>query len=518
MIDLSGMASRRHDEEMLPLLVRHEIQVLRRAGHSQADVARRTAVSIAAVRRVERENAVKHADDVAARRDRSIGRPSKAAPFADSIRKWLADEPALPTLELLRRAREAGYEGHKSAFYALAAGLRPPRAAPIVRFEGVPGEFSQHDFGEVDVTFVDGRRKRIHFFASRLKFSRFAQVTLVPDQKTETLIRTLVRHFVGFGGVPLLAVFDRPRTIVHKGGKGRDVASYNPTFAQAVLDIGVGIEMCAPRSGNQKGSVERIVGWVKGSFFKVRRFMDEQDLDAQLGAWLVEINTRVPSRATGIIPETRRLEELARLRPVKVVPERLALRIPIVVGPTAEVIHDAVAYSMPPSAANVSGTLFLYEDHVHIVAGRFEASHRRRRRGDPPAPLPEHRAAKVAAVHGRRAKLYEKRQQILNLGPDALSFVTEVVHRTPKHHTEVIERLFALLQDYGDDAVRDALRRAVLARSFTARAVTRHLRASSAARRRRLEEPARRVAQPRGPRSGRQLDLPLRPEPRGGRS
>jgi hypothetical protein len=25
--------------------------------------------------------------------------------------------------------------------------------------------------------------------------------------------------------------------------------------------------MCAPRSGNQKGSVERLVGWVEGSFF-----------------------------------------------------------------------------------------------------------------------------------------------------------------------------------------------------------------------------------------------------------
>ena len=71
---------------------------------------------------------------------------------------------------------------------------------------------------------------------------------------------------------------------------------------------------------------------------------------------------------------------------------------------------------------------------------------------------------------------------------------------------------------YGDDAVRDALRRAVLARSFTARAVTRHLRASSAARRRRLEEPARRVAQPRGRRATSQLDLPLRAEPRGARS
>jgi hypothetical protein len=38
-------------------------------------------------------------------------------------------------------------------------------------FAYAPGEFSQHDFGHVDVTFVDGRKKRVHFFASRLKYS-----------------------------------------------------------------------------------------------------------------------------------------------------------------------------------------------------------------------------------------------------------------------------------------------------------------------------------------------------------
>ena len=44
--------------------------------------------------------------------------------------------------------------------YALVAAVRPPRVAPpIVRFEGLPGEFSQHDFGHVDydVTEFDER-------------------------------------------------------------------------------------------------------------------------------------------------------------------------------------------------------------------------------------------------------------------------------------------------------------------------------------------------------------------------
>lgn len=219
--------------------------------------------------------------------------------------------------------------------------------------------------------------------------------------------------------------------------------------------------MCAPRSGNQKGSVERLVGWVKGSFFKPRKFVDEADLRAQLEAWLVEANTRTPSRATGVIPEIRRQEELPRLRPIQVLPEKLALRIPITVGPTAELYFEGVPYSMPPEATHVPGTLFLYEDRLRIVAGRYEAVHRRRKKGEPPAPLPEHRAAKVAAVHGKRAKLYEKREQLLQLGPAALALLTDITHREPKLASRRVEELYAMLETHGDDALRAAITHAV---------------------------------------------------------
>jgi transposase len=447
--------------EMLSLLKRHEIQVLLRAGFTLADVAERTAVSVDSVRRVRKESPVEHTDDKAAHAERRVGRPSKTAALSEQVRGWLAEDPELPTQELLRRAKESGYAGKKTAFYAIVSGLRPPRAAPIVRFEGLPGEFSQHDFGHVDVRFVDGRKQRVHFFASRLKYSRFARVTLVENERVETILRCLARDFVAFGGLPLMAVFDRPRTIVQKSGKGREVEQFNQVFAQAIVDIGVGVEMCAPRSGNQKGSVERLVGWVKSSFFKPRKFQDDADLHAQLEAWHIEVNTKTPSRATNVIPEIRRQEELSRLRPVKVFPETLPLRVPVVVGPTAEVMFDGVAYSMPPQAAHVPGTLFLLEHEVHIVAGRFDARHRRRKKGDPPAPLPEHRAEKIAAVHGARAKLYEKRQQILNLGRDALTVLTEITHREPSLSSRRVEELYALLEQHGDDTLRAAMSDAV---------------------------------------------------------
>jgi hypothetical protein len=223
--------------------------------------------------------------------------------------------------------------------------------------------------------------------------------------------------------------------------------------------------------------VERLVGWVKGAFFKPRKFLDESDLTAQLATWVTEVNTRTPSRATGKIPETLRQEELARLRPIKVLPENLALRLPVFIGPTAEVQFEGVRYSMPTGAMHVPGTLYLYEDRLRIVAGRHEATHRRRKKGDPALPLPEHRAEKLAALHGARAKLYEKRQQILELGTHAAELVTAIVHREGPRWNASVEALYLMLEEHSAEALRRAIERAVLAKKMSVEGVRAQLEA-----------------------------------------
>lgn len=477
MINSTGIMPRRpHDSEMLSLLERHKIQVLLEAGHAQRDVAERTGASVKTVRRIAQEQAVAHVDDAREAKERRIGRPSRTLPIADEVRAWLTREPQAATQELLRRAKATGYTGAKSAFYAMVAALRPKVAPPVVLFDGLPGEFSQHDFGEVDVRFERGAVERIQFFASRLKYSRYAQITIVEDQRAETLIRCLCRHFQAFGGVPLLAVFDRPRTVVLEGqGKSRDVRRFNSTFAQAVLEMGVGIEMCAPRSGNQKGSVEAIVKWVKNSFFKGRVFRDRDDLVEQLGAWLEETNTTRPNRATQAVPETRRLEELPRLRPLGVLPENLAIRVPASVGPSGHIVFEGARYMVAPEATHCPATLFIYEDRIRIEAGRFSSTQRRRSKDEPIEALPEHRAARVASVFGKRGKLYEQRQQLIELGPAALAFFTEVVHRRQRDWPALVEHIHALLVQHGEDVLRQALASASEAQSFTAAAVERRI-------------------------------------------
>ena len=173
------------------LLKRHQVQTLLAAGHGQIQVAHLAGVSVRSVRRIAGEPAVEHVDDREERTQRGIGRPSEVAAFQQVDEETHAP---LKSVEILRRARLDGYQGGKSAIYELIAELRPHATTMMLRFEGPPGEFSQHDFGEVRISYLDGSREVVRFFCSRLKWSRWAAVDLVPNQVAETLIRTQGRR------------------------------------------------------------------------------------------------------------------------------------------------------------------------------------------------------------------------------------------------------------------------------------------------------------------------------------
>jgi len=170
-----------------------------------------------------------------------------------------------------------------------------------------------------------------------------------------------------------------------------------------------------------------------------------------------------PCRATGVPPAERLAAERPRLRPLKIAPADLALRVPVVVGPTGVVLHDTHPYSMPPDTIGLPGTLHLYRDRVRIVAGRFEAVHPRLFAPGAKSTLPEHRALSVAAVSGKRAKRYLQREHLLALGGPALEYLTELTHRRPRVWIRDVERLHDLLQHHGDAALRAALERALAA-------------------------------------------------------
>jgi transposase len=441
------------------MLDRVRIRSLREAGHTLREIAAAVGVAKRSVQNILKEAPIAGVESAPTPRSRGIGRPSRVEVFRPDVRRIVEAEPSLPTVEVLSRLRGLGYAGGKSALYELVKAVRPAKAAaPEVRFEGVPGEFSQHDFGSVNVRYADGSGETIHFFASRLKYSRWTHVVTVPDEKVESLIRALLSGFESFGGVPLRAVFDNPKTIVTGRREGR--IEWNPTFTHVPVDYGFGVELCAPRRANQKGSVENLVGWVKGSFFKVRRFQDREDLDRELVAWLDEVNTQRPSRATNEIPAVRMKMERLRLSPLPIPAADYPLRVTTMVRTTGFVEHERIRYSMPPKTIGMPGTLFLYPQRVRIVTrDGTEVEHPRRPAVGNTSYRSEDRVAKLAAVHGERARLYQKRQEILELGPPAEAMLTEWVHH-PKINWKVqVEGLHDLLLHYGPQRTLGAIER-----------------------------------------------------------
>lgn len=440
---------------MIGLMARHRVQVLREAGMKLRRIAAETGISYRSVHRIVHEPEVERSALEGQAVERGVGRPSVVNAWRDRVAAVLAAEPTLPTVEILHRLREERYAGGKTALYELVRELRPKPTSPQVRFEGVAGEFSQHDFGQVVVRYLGGSEERIHFFVSRLKYSRWVDVRMVEDEGVESLVRSLLGGFESFGGVPLVCVFDNPKTVVVSREGGR--IQWNDTFGQAALDYRFAPELCTPRRGQEKGSAENLVGFVKGSFFKVRRFHDRADLRAQLAAWLVEVNTVRPCRATGVPPAERIAAERERLRPLAIAPAEYALRFSVFVGPTGLVTFQGYRYSMPPEAIGIPGMLWLYPERVRIVAARFEREHGRVPEQGKDSIHPEDRAARLAQVSGKRGRLYLKRQEILDLGPAAEAFFTEIVHRHRFTWPSEVEQLHAALVQHGPAALHRAL-------------------------------------------------------------
>lgn len=453
------------------MLDRVRIRTLRDAGHTLAEIAAAVGVGKSTVQRILKEPPITSPESAPTPKSRRIGRPSQVEAFRDQVVAILEAEPSLPSVEVLNRARSLGYTGGKSALYELIRAVRPKKdQGPQVRFEGVPGEFSQHDFGSVNITYADGSHEKIHFFASRLKYSRWTHVVTVPDERVEPLIRALLKSFESFGGVPLRAVFDNPKTVVISRSQG--FIEWNPTFAHVPVDYGFGVELCWPRRANQKGSVENLVGWVKGSFFKVRRFHDRADLEQQLVVWLEEVNHQRPSRATNEIPAERMKAERERLSPLAIPAADYPLRIAVTVRTTGFVEHERIRYSMPPATIGIPGTLFLYPDRVRIVMrDGTEVEHARYPEVGNTSYRSEHRLAKLAAVHGERARLYQKRQEILELGPPAEKLLTEWVHHPRMNWKVQVEQLHDLLLGYGPQRTLGAIERVLLNGHHHAKAI-----------------------------------------------
>jgi len=405
-------------------------------------------------------------------------RVSKADPYRPQIEAGInAGLSTVRMLEIARADPEHPYTGGHTVFGDLVRHVRRELAhaqtvADIpIRFEGLPAEYLQVDWGEIRrFPFSQQAPQTRYFLACRLKYSRWSWVCFTRDMRQETLFRGLVDCFRTLGWVPWVLVFDNMKTVT----TGRDVTGqplWTPALQQFAGEFGFHPQACDPGAANQKGSVESLVKWIKGNFLAGRGFADDADLAAQTADWLSQANHR-PSDATRVPPVTRLSEEAAQGGVLPVSAHDFGLLLSGHVSREALVAAVGNRYSVPVAHVGAPVTIRLHETRVRLwrdallVADHPRAPDGARQRVIDPAHFAPLFPAKP------RAQVMVYREVLLNLGGRAPAFLRELSRRQPDQLRREILALYRLSEQVGAETLLAAIDQADDAGSYSADAVT----------------------------------------------
>ncbi len=451
-----------------------KIHHLREAGMTQEAIAAAVGCCVRTVRTVLKQRRPSPAEVSAGAMARSVplGRPTALGDFRAEVDRLLAEDPRMATAEVLRRVRSAGYRGSNRTVYRAAAQARPTAvpSSPEVRFEGLPGEFAQFDFGQCLVRFRDGSTAKVRFFAGILKYSRHRHVEIVPDESAESLARATVACFHAWGGAPKQWVYDNPTTVWYD----RKQRIAHPYLRQLLADTNSLVEATEPRRPNQKGAVENGVGFVKHAFFLGRSFQDHAEMAAELPGWLRWANDERPCAATGVTPSVRLTEEQPRLAERRL--GHTGASLPLVetatVLPTGLVRYRGAAYSVDPRRLGAPATLLVRQAAIEIEVGGVRCTHPRHDHSGTVSRLPQHSLAQVAITTEHRKKTYAKRQHLFDLGPAAVTFCDHLIMARPGNSWYAdIHRLYDLAMSTGPSRFLGALTRCLARKEVTVAAV-----------------------------------------------
>jgi transposase len=230
----------------------------------------------------------------------SKSRGSLLDPHRPAIRELLDDTPEMLAPAILERLRVRGYKGGISILRELVRQLRP-RADPeaFATLEFAPGSALQVDWADFGFA-LPGVARRVSAFIAVLCYSRMLYLEFTLSQRFGTFVRCMERCLRFFGGVTAVDIFDNMKTVVLEHTPIATV--FNPKFLEYAHARGFGVRACNVRKANEKGRVERPVGFVRRRFWPNRRFTDLLDLNTQGVAWRDDFANHRVHEVTGKVP------------------------------------------------------------------------------------------------------------------------------------------------------------------------------------------------------------------------
>ena len=211
-------------------------------------------------------------------------RASIVDPFLPFIHETLEAYPTLPASRLHAMVAERGYAGSQSHFRRIIATLRPRKPAEAFqRLTTLPGEEAQVDWGSFGTRVVGRATRRVSAFVMVLSWSRMPFVRFFYDQRMGSFLEGHVRAFEALGGQPRVVLYDNLKSAVLE--RHGDAIRFNDNLLELAAHYRFEPRPVAVARGNEKGRVERLIRYLRTSFWPAREWADLNDLNTQVAAW-----------------------------------------------------------------------------------------------------------------------------------------------------------------------------------------------------------------------------------------
>jgi len=394
-----------------------------------------------------------------------IKRSSKLDPFKEEISKMMEIDPKASAVVILQRIASLGFDGEVTILrdYLRKTRGRSKRREPFIRFESLPGQQCQIDWGHFGSLTYGNTTRKLSCMAVIECYSRMLYLEFTHSQRQETLHRCLLNAFCYFKGTPKELVHDNMLTaVIEREGP---LIRFNDAFLEFLLPFRIVPVACNVAQPHEKGKVEKgAIHYIRYNFWPLRSFRDLRDLQVQANHWRDHVaNVRVHS-TTGERPIDRFKAECMRPLP-ELLPDCRDTAI-CKVYPDFSIRFDGNSYTVPPWAID-KGVVAKADQHTLTIYFKDKpiATHHRSWERRKRIELPSHREA--ARKEQRRIWRSQEVAAFISLGEAAKTYL-EHLTATNQPIKKNLKKLLNLKAEYGPYALIEAIKKATLHNAYGA--------------------------------------------------
>ncbi len=387
---------------------------------------------------------------------------ARLLPYQDEIREALATTTAATIWQRLRD--DEGVKVSLPSFYRylscfLTDVWKKHRIITVRRREPPPADEAQIDFGYLG-TWQDprsGKSRRLWAFALILSFSRhmFVRVVTRMDQREWLMCHILAFDF--FSGAPKRIVPDNLKTGVIKADL------YDPKFNHGYEELAhhYGLIIDPARSGKpkDKARVERVIPYIRDSFWSGRDFTSLEEINEQATEWCLKVAGLRQHGTTHQPPLTLfRLAEEKQLKPLPAAPFEIVAWQQAKVARDCHIQVKGTLYSVPYRYVGKTVDVKLGTKVVEVYLDyELVKTHLRGAKGQRVTDWNDYPPEK-AAFFQRTPDWYRSRASLI--GTSTRETIEALLEEYAFHHLRQCQGILRLAEKYGQERLESSCARA----------------------------------------------------------